>query len=209
MRNTLILLLALFLIGVGAAAFAAEHAPNFKLEGVDGKTYELKEVAKTSKLIIVDFWEVNCKPCKKSMPHLQSFYDVYKPAGLQVLVISRDTALTIAKVKPFVATEKWTFPVLYDPDLKTSQSYQVKFAPVTFLINAKGEILYQHSGYKPGDEKELEKAIITALGLTAEEVEKLYKDAEKAPAEEAAEPAEGEAAPAEGTETKGTPEDKQ
>jgi cytochrome c biogenesis protein CcmG/thiol:disulfide interchange protein DsbE len=199
MRNTLILLLALLIFGVSAAAFAAERAPNFKLEGVDGKTYELREVAKTSKLVLIDFWEVNCKPCKKSMPHIQDFYDIYKPAGLQVLVISRDTTLTIAKVKPFVATEKWTFPVLYDPDLKTSQAFQVKFSPVSFLINQKGEILYQHSGYKPGDEREAEKAIITALELTDEQVDKLYKDAGKARETTVAEPAEGATEPVEGT----------
>jgi cytochrome c biogenesis protein CcmG/thiol:disulfide interchange protein DsbE len=164
----------LLLAGVLYVASAAERVPNFKLEGVDGKTYELKEVAKDAKAILIDFWEVNCKPCKKLMPHLQTYCEVYGPAGLKVLVISRDTTITISKVKPFVASEKWTFPVLYDPDHKVSQALNVKFAPVTFVLNNKGEIQYQHSGFKPGQEKELEDAIVKALGLSEKEVKELY-----------------------------------
>lgn len=196
MRNTVLITLILFVLSLSASALAATRAPNFKLEGVDGKTYELKEVAKNNKLVLIDFWEVSCKPCKKLMPHLQNLYDIYKPAGFKLIVISRDTSLTMAKVKPFVATEKWTFPVLYDPDQVTSKAYQVKFSPVTFLVNSKGEILFQHSGFKPGDEKEYEKAIIAALELREEDVAKLYSDAGKAKAavtEEAA----GETAPVE------------
>lgn len=164
----------LLLTGVLYVAAAAERVPNFKLDGVDGKACELKEVAKDAKAILIDFWEVNCKPCKKLMPHIQAFHEVYGPAGLKVLVISRDTTITMNKVKPFVASEKWTFPVLYDPDHKVSSALNVKFAPVTFVLNNKGEIQYHHTGFKPGQEKELEAAIVKALGLCEEGVKELY-----------------------------------
>src|SRR4030042_5951598 len=95
-------------------AVAAERVPNFKLEGVDGKTYELKEIARDCQVILIDFWDSGCKPCRKMMPHLQTYYEVYQPAGLEVVVIARDTALTMSKVKPLVTAEGWTFPVLYD-----------------------------------------------------------------------------------------------
>ncbi len=199
MRNTLLITLILFVLSLSASALAATRVPNFKLEGVDGKTYELKEVAGNNKLVLIDFWEVSCKPCKKLMPHLQNLYEIYKPAGFQLIVISRDTSLTMTKVKPYVATEKWTFPVLYDPDQVTSKAYQVKFSPVTFLINSKGEIIFQHSGFKPGDEKEYEKSIIAALELSEEDVAKLYSDAGKTKAAVTEESA-GEATPAEETE---------
>ena len=162
------------LAGVLYVASAAERVPNFKLEGVDGKTYELKAVARDAKAILIDFWEVNCKPCKKLMPHIQAFHEVYGPAGLKVLVISRDTTITLSKVKPFVASEKWTFPVLYDPDHKVSSALNVKFAPVTYVLNNRGEVQYHHTGFKPGQEKELEEAIVKGLGLSEEEVKALY-----------------------------------
>jgi peroxiredoxin len=182
------LLLILVLLFAGWSALAAERVANFKLKGVDGEAYELKDVAADSRAILIDFWSTNCKPCKKLMPHLQTFYEVYAPAGLEVLVISRDTTLTVSKVKPTVAAEGWTFPVLYDTDLKVSDAYHVRFAPVTFLINNKGEVLFHHSGFKPGQEKDYEEEIISALELTEEQVEELYaawraEDAEEPEAE--------------------------
>ena len=110
------------------------------------------------------------------MPHLQTYYEVYQAAGLEVVVIARDTTLTVSKVKPMVAAEGWTFPVLYDTGQKVSNAYHVKYSPVTFVVSNKGEILFQHAGYKPGQEKALEEAVIKGLGLTEEEVEKLYAE---------------------------------
>ena len=86
------------------------------------------------------------------MPHLQTYYEVYQAAGLEVVVIARDTTLTVSKVKPMVAAEGWTFPVLYDTGQKVSNAYHVKYSPVTFVVSNKGEILFQHAGYKPGQE---------------------------------------------------------
>jgi peroxiredoxin len=167
---------AVFIVAVLIPAVAAERVPNFKLEGVDGKTYELKVIAKDCKVVLIDFWDSSCKPCRKMMPHLQTYYDVYQPAGLEVVVIARDTTLTVSKVKPLVAAEGWTFPVLYDTDQKVSKAYHVKYSPVSYVVSNKGEILFQHAGYKPGQEKALEEAIIKGLGLTEEEVAKLYAE---------------------------------
>ncbi|OPX21972.1 MAG: hypothetical protein B1H03_05570 [Planctomycetales bacterium 4484_113] len=164
---------------LAAASYAAERAANFRLTGVDGKTYELKQVASKGKAVLLNFWEVNCKPCKQEMPQIQRIYETYQPAGLRVLVISRDTSLTLSRVKPFVASQKWDFPVLLDPELKVSKDYHVKFSPVNILISAKGEILYRHNGYKPGNEDELERAVVKALKLTSDEVTKLKVAYEK------------------------------
>lgn len=176
-----------FIVTVLVPAHAAERVPNFKLEGVDGETYELKAIAKDCKVVLIDFWDSSCKPCRKMMPHLQTYYEVYQPAGLEVVVIARDTTLTVSKVKPLVAAEGWTFPVLYDTEQKVSKAYHVKYSPVSFVVSNKGEILFQHAGYKPGQEKDLEAAIIKGLGLTEEEVEKLYAEHGEDDPEETAE----------------------
>jgi len=161
------------------ASNSAEKAGNFKLTGVDGKTYELKAVAKDAKLILLNFWEVNCKPCQKEMPEIVRLYKTYEPVGLKLLLVSRDTELTIPRVAPMVASQKWDFPVLLDPGLKVSQIYNVKFSPVNILITNKGEILLRLEGYAPGNIDELEKKVISVLGLTEEEVKKLKEEYSK------------------------------
>ncbi len=158
---------------------AAERATNFKLTGIDDKPYELKEVAKSAKVILLNFWEVNCKPCQKEMPEIVRIYKTYKTVGLKLLLVSRDTQLTISRVAPFVASQKWDFPVLLDPELKVSQLYNVKFSPVNIVISPKGEILMRLEGYTPGNEAEIEKQIISALELSPEDVAKLKAEYEK------------------------------
>jgi len=180
---------AVFIAAILIPAVAADRVPNFKLEGVDGKTYELKVIAKDCKVILIDFWDSSCKPCRKMMPHLQTYYEVYQPAGLEVVVIARDTTLTVSKVKPLVAAEGWTFPVLYDTEQKVSKAYHVKYSPVSYVVSNKGEILFQHAGYKPGQENALEEAVIKGLGLTEEEVEKLYAEHNEEDSAETAEKA--------------------
>lgn len=184
MRRKFIIWLVL-LLGILASelSFSAERAGNFKLRGVDGKTYELKEVAKSAKLILLNFWEVNCKPCQKEMPQIVRIYKTFEPAGLRLILVSRDTELTLSRVEPFVSSQKWDFPVLLDPELKVSQLYNVKFSPVNFLITSKGEIILRLDGYTPGNEAEIEKNVIEALGLSEEEVKKLKQDYEKSSAE--------------------------
>ncbi len=162
-----------------AQVFSAERASNFKLTSADGKTYELKEVAKNAKLILLNFWEVNCKPCQKEMPQIARIYKTYEPAGLKLLLISRDTQLTLSRVAPFVSSQKWDFPVLLDPELKVSQLYNVKFSPVNILVSSKGEILLRLEGYTAGNELDIEKKVIEALNLSEEEVAKLKADYEK------------------------------
>jgi len=166
-------------------SFAVERAVNFKLRGVDGKTYELKELAKQAKAILLNFWEVNCKPCQKEMPEIVRLFKTYEPAGLKLVLISRDTELTVSRVAPMVASQKWDFPVLLDTELKVSQMYNVKFSPVNILISNKGEILFRLNGYKAGNEKEIEEAIIKALKLSKQKVDELKEKYKKSNEKEA------------------------
>jgi len=180
LSGRLLPIFAFAFLALAPASKSAEKAANFKLIGVDGKTYELKAVAKDSKLILLNFWEVNCKPCQKEMPEIVRLYKTYEPAGLKLLLVSRDTELTIPRVAPMVASQKWDFPVLLDPELKVSQLYNVKFSPVNILITNKGEILLRLEGYAPGNIDELEKKVISALALNEDDVKKLKEEYSKA-----------------------------
>lgn len=51
-------------------------------------------------------------PCRKEMPDLEALYDKYKDQGFLVLAISDEEA---AKVSPFIAERKISYPVLLIP----------------------------------------------------------------------------------------------
>jgi thioredoxin-related protein len=62
-----------------------------------------------------------------------------------------------------VQSKGWEFTVLADTKQELQQALNFQTIPQTFLLNDKGEIVYSHNGYNPGDEIELEKKIAALL----------------------------------------------
>jgi peroxiredoxin len=158
MRRVSTLIVAVVLVCFGIAV-AADKAPNFDLKDTNGKKVSSKKLYKDNKLTVIDFWEVGCKPCNELLPHLQDYKDKFKKQGVDVVIISRDKALTQSQVAPFFTSNKYSFQVLLDGDQSVSRSFGVKAAPATFIIAPDGKLLLSHFGYKSGQEKEIHDVI--------------------------------------------------
>jgi peroxiredoxin len=148
----------LLLVLLTSSAFAAD-APDFELKNLDGDKVSLEDLLDDNKVVVIDFWQVGCKPCNELLPHLQDYADEFKKSDVAVVIISRDTSLTQAQVEPFFKSNKYTFPVLLDGDLEVSKDFGVKASPATFVISKDGEMHLEHFGYKSGQEKEIKEAI--------------------------------------------------
>ena len=75
---------------------------------------------------------------------------------MEVLAITIDNARALAKVQPLVSQKGWPFEILSDVNQELQQAMNFQAIPQTFVVNKAGEIVYEHTGYKPGDEYELE-----------------------------------------------------
>ncbi len=135
-----------------------KQAPDFELEDFEGEVYELADFTGEGP-VIINFWATWCKPCIAEFKVYDKIYNEYKDKGLQLVAISIDSERSLPKVKPFVKSNNYNFKVLLDPGMEAARKYYVTNVPVTFLLNKNGEIVYQHSGYKKGDEAKLLKAI--------------------------------------------------
>lgn len=132
----------------------AEVMPDFTLENSTGEEVNLYSVLNDSTVVIVDFWATWCGPCCKELPHLDALHNKYP--NLQVLAITTDGRRTTQKAKDYIKENGYTFTVLHDPKRAVQKLLKVKAIPVTFIVAPDGEIYYQHTGYKDGDEIELE-----------------------------------------------------
>jgi len=121
-----------------AAGDAKRQNADFTLTDLAGKSWHLRELR--GKVVLVNFWATWCPPCRKEMPDLQALYDKYKDQGFLVLSISDEDA---AKVSPFIAERKITYPVLLDPGRKVNDAFVVEGIPKSFVYDREGKLVAQ------------------------------------------------------------------
>ncbi len=117
---------------------AKRQNADFTLSDLQGKPWHLRDLK--GKVVLVNFWATWCPPCRKEMPDLQALYDKYKDQGLVVLSISDEEA---AKVNPFIAERKITYPVLLDPGRKMNTAFVVEGIPKSFVYDREGKLVAQ------------------------------------------------------------------
>ena len=165
---------ALMVVGlwlVASPALAEESVgrkvPSFETSNLDGERVSLDQLLGKGP-VLFDFWATWCKPCIKELPYIQRLHDEYASRGLQVFAVSTDSPKSQSKVKPFIQGRRFTFPVLLDGTEDVFKKLQGQGSiPYVVVLDAAGRIRYQHTGYKPGDEKELESVVVELLGEAA------------------------------------------
>jgi peroxiredoxin len=144
-------------------------APSFHAEDMNGGPVVLEDILGKGP-IVVDFWATWCKPCIKELPHIQRLHDEYSAKGVTVLAVTIDSPKSQSRVKPFVTGRGFTFTVVMDGSQDVFRKMQGKGSiPYVVVLDADGNIRYRHTGYRPGDENELEKIVRELLGEPAEE----------------------------------------
>jgi len=116
---------------------------DFQLETFDGASVSTQP--QTSKLLLLDFWEVWCGPCVESMPKVQELADKYRAQGLDVVGVlmdpnSQDSAEKLISRKGISFTQAFG-----SPDLK--EYFRVYAIPQYVLIDQNGVIQQVFTGY--------------------------------------------------------------
>ncbi len=118
---------------------ANRQQANFTLTDLQGKTWTLKDLK--GKVVLVNFWATWCPPCRKEMPDLEALYNRFQDQGFVILAVSEDEET--AKVAPFIAEQKITYPILLDPGNKVNNLFQVEGIPKSFVYDREGKLVAQ------------------------------------------------------------------
>ena len=132
--------------------------PAVTLQDMNGKRVEVGSLAQSGKPVVLAFFATWCKPCMRELKAIDELYaDWQDETGVTVYLVSIDQGQDIQKVKPLVDGNGWEFEVLLDPNGTLKRAMNVQNVPHLFVVNSKGEIVYNHTGYNAGDELELPK----------------------------------------------------
>jgi peroxiredoxin len=105
--------------------------------------------AKTSKkVLLITFFNIDCKPCRKELPFLQKLYERYHKDGLGVLAVNTDYRKEkITELLEYIEKSGFTFPVLKDRFQALQRRYGVESFPTMFILDEKGTIKAIRVGY--------------------------------------------------------------
>ncbi len=119
----------------------SDPAPDFTLNDVDGKRFNLAE--NRGRVVLINFWGTWCGPCRPELPHLQKLHETLKDQPFDVLGL----ALNEDGEEKGLKERSGKIGLTYRQAVCTREiqhAYgEVTEVPITYLIDKKGNIRYR------------------------------------------------------------------
>jgi thiol-disulfide isomerase/thioredoxin len=136
--------------------FTYKKLPSVNIKDLKGQPFSTDNITNDGKPIIVSFWATWCKPCVRELTTIADVYDDWvKETGVKLVAVSIDDSRSVPLVAPMINGKGWEYQVLLDPNSDFKRAMNVVTVPQTFLLNGKGEVVWQHTTFAEGDELEL------------------------------------------------------
>lgn len=90
----------------------------------------------------ITLWSVTCQPCRREMPWLEKISKEHE----EIDVVGIDIGDDIDDIKAFTSEIGVTFPMYRDELGDVLSALEVSQVPVTFAVNAQGEITWKNLG---------------------------------------------------------------
>ncbi len=121
----------------GQPSLVGEQAPDFSLQGLDGKEVSLKSLR--GHTVVLHFWATYWESCYADMGHLDKLYREFKNQG--VIVFGVNVGQLPRVVRDFIKKRGYTYPQLVNARGELILSYQATDAPTVVIIGKDGKIV--------------------------------------------------------------------
>lgn len=131
-------------MGMNAANWIGQPAPELDLEAIDGTRWKLSELR--GRRVVIDFWATWCPPCVKEIPH---FIDLRKNVSTNDLVVLGVSLEDRMVLKPFVASRRVNYPIFSAAEVDLPEPFgNIAAWPTTFFVDRNGIIQSIEVGYR-------------------------------------------------------------
>ena len=140
-------------------SFTSDNKRTLPVENVkslEGKIVSTSTFQNDGNPMIISFWATWCKPCVHELNTIAEVYeDWQEETGVKLIAISVDNSRTSGGVMPMVNGKDWDYEVYLDENGDFKRAMGVNVVPHTFLVDGKGNVVWQHTSFTEGSELEL------------------------------------------------------
>lgn len=120
-----------------------DHVADFTVTDCDGNRHSVSELLEQKKAVVLNFWFLNCDPCKMEFPYVQEAFDAY---GKDVAFLALNP---VDGTDESISNYRWenglTFPMVHC-DSVLQETFQIDAYPTTLIIDRTGTICLRHVG---------------------------------------------------------------
>ena len=120
---------------------------------MNGKTYSLSSLK--GKVVVINFWFVECKPCVIEMPELNEIVEKYKSEEVVFLVFAMNEK---SKIESFLKKHVFDYTILPDSGAVIGD-YKIKSYPAHIILDQNSKIAFSKRGLSNSTASEIDYAI--------------------------------------------------
>jgi peroxiredoxin len=119
--------------------------PGFRVVTMGGDSVDIRQLA--GKVVVLNFWSINCRPCIAEMPGMNKLVKDYKKRDVVFLAITWETLSRVKK--DFLPRYRFDFMIVTDA-LPVIDEIAASGYPTTYIIDKKGIIKAAWNGGSTG-----------------------------------------------------------
>jgi thiol-disulfide isomerase/thioredoxin len=146
-------------------------APDFDGGGawINSAPLRLADLGAQGKVTLVDFWTYGCYNCQNTLPYVKQWWAKYKDQGLVIVGVHTpefQSEHVLSNVQAAVRDAGIEWPVVQDNDYAIWRAYGNRYWPRFYLVDERGQIIYDHIGEGAYDEtdRQIAAALAAAKG---------------------------------------------
>lgn len=134
---------------------------SFSERDMKGNKFSLKELA--GKVVVLNFWFINCPPCRMEIPQLNELVANYQQnPDVVFIAVALDERYDIQE---FLKTNPFRYNII-DGGRYIASRYNINLYPTHLVLDKEGKAVFHSSGYSMGTVPWIKKSIEASLAGT-------------------------------------------
>jgi len=142
------------------AALKGKPLPDFVFKDILGNTYTPEDIK--GKVVVINFWFINCAPCVEEMPELYKLVKEYEN-NKDVLFLALTLDEKGSMLNKFLETNVFNYNIIPDSQDYIMNKLQVNSFPTHIVLDKNSNVVFTFSGYTPQVGELIKSSIISFL----------------------------------------------